>query len=441
MKFSPCPVVGFTIVAGLLAFAQAVAAQEVRPAVPVGSPISGNPSAVQVTPAPAPEIRRAAPANPIAPRSVVPPPAAAPPSAPASVNDTARFLAGLPVSEGSPLVPLTQDAAWQQHAAFFDKAWAKLEARQLTGISNWEATYLPEAAEPIPVVFYMFSGPDFLYANQFFPNAGTYILAGTEPVGPLPDVLRFAGPALNPVLQNLERSLNSVLSFSFFITKDMKADLQHEELKGTMPIFYVFLARAGKTITDITFVTLDKNGQPQVSTPASPGKSKGFTPGVRITFTGAPDTPPQTLYYFSTDLSDDGIRSQPGLMKFCEHQGIGDSLLKSASYLMFENSFTKVRDFLLSHSKVIVQDDSGVPISAFDAAKWSLRFFGSYAGPINLFKQYFQPPLQALYQQSNPTPLGFGIGYHWSPRQSTLIVAKRKGTETAPPNEQPAPAQ
>ena len=79
-----------------------------------------------------------------------------------------------------------------------------------------------------------------------------------------------------------------------------------------------------------------------------------------------------------------------------------------------------------------MQDDSGIPISAFDPAKWSLRFFGAYAGPIDIFKQYSQPQLLSLYQQSNPAPLGFGIGYRWSGRQSTLIVATRKGTQVSP---------
>ena len=223
------------------------------------------------------------------------------PNVPASVNDTAHFLAGLPVSEGSPLAALTQNPAWQQHASFFDQAWAKLIARQFVGIRDWEINYLPDATQPLPVAFYMFSGPDFLYAHQFFPNASTYILAGTEPIGSLPDVLRFAGPALGLVLENLQKSLNSVLSFSFFITKDMKTDLQRPELKGTLPIFYVFLARAGKTITDITFVTLDKSGQPHSTAPNE--QSKSLTPGVRITFTDGPDAASQTLYYFTTDLS------------------------------------------------------------------------------------------------------------------------------------------
>jgi hypothetical protein len=434
-----------------LCLAGAAGAQEVRRAIPVNPPGAETPQSVPVpatpaqiaTPVPvatpipvAPAV--AAPVNPTAPASVTTPattvapneqptPVTTPPEAPLSsdpINDTARFLAGMPVAQNSPLLPLEASTLWQQHARYFDEAWAKMAARQFVGIRNWEINYLPDATQPLPVVFYLFSGPDFLYANRFFPNADTYVLAGTEPIGPLPDVSRFNGPQLDSVLQNLQKSLNSVLSFSFFITKEMKTDLQHEELKGTLPIFYVFLARAGKTIHDVSFVTLDKGGEPHTSAPNE--KGKGLTPGVRITFSNAPGAPTQTLYYFTTDLSNDGVRSAPGFLKFCKTRGMGASLLKSASYLMFENGFSTVRDFLLAQSKAIVQDDSGIPINAFDPAKWLLRFFGNYEGPIDLFKQYYQPQLQGLYQQSNPAPLHFGIGYRWSPRRSTLIVATRR---------------
>ena len=55
-------------------------------------------------------------------------------------------------------------------------------------------------------------------------------------------------------LHNLEEAMYSSLRFSFFITKDMKVDLQSQQLNGTLPIFYVFLARADKNITDVTFI-------------------------------------------------------------------------------------------------------------------------------------------------------------------------------------------
>ena len=107
--------------------------------------------------------------------------------------------------------------------------------------------YLPDATQPLPVVFYMFSGPDFLYAEPIFPECRHLHSRRHGTDRPAARCLRFAGPSLAPALQNLQKSLNSVLSFSFFITKDMKSDLQNEQLKGTLPIFYVFLARAGKT--------------------------------------------------------------------------------------------------------------------------------------------------------------------------------------------------
>ena len=91
----------------------------------------------------------------------------------ATADDTARFLAGMPPSADSPLMPLTKDAAWQHHAKFFDAAFAQLEQRQLSKIRAWANANL---AAPKPTMFYMFSGPDFLYADAFYSNASTYVL-------------------------------------------------------------------------------------------------------------------------------------------------------------------------------------------------------------------------------------------------------------------------
>ena len=40
-------------------------------------------------------------------------------------NEVARFLAGMPVSENSPLAPLMRDPKWQAHAAFFESNFQK----------------------------------------------------------------------------------------------------------------------------------------------------------------------------------------------------------------------------------------------------------------------------------------------------------------------------
>ena len=339
----------------------------------------------------------------------------------AGPNDVARFLAGMPVPLGSPLAPLTREPAWQQHAAFFEEQFSKLNLQQLQKLHAWQETYLPQSLQPIPVAFYMFSGPDFLYVDQFFPRAAVYVLCGKEGLGPPPDPLRIAN--LSGALGNLENAMKSSLNTTYFITQDMKIDLHEQNLNGVLPILYAFIARADKSITNVTFGSLSSGGAFQE---AAPGKKGSSVSGVRIRYTDNQSGDSQTMYYFSTDISDGGIKATPGFLKFGQRLGVGSSLLKSSSYLMFENGFAAIRNFILEHSNRIVQDDSGIPLAYFDPNKWNVRLFGVYLGPIELFKQHHQPRLQELFQQGNPSPLEFGFGYRWNYKEAHLMVAERK---------------
>ncbi len=321
----------------------------------------------------------------------------------ASANDTARFLAGMAPSDQSPLLPLTKDPAWQRHAKFFDTAFAQLEQRQLSKIRTWASANL---AAPRPTMFYMFSGPDFLYANAFYSEATTYVLSALEPVGSVPDLSKLPRGGAGAALYHVERSLSTIMSFSFFITKQMKTDLHAGQLNGTLPLLYVFLARSGKTIRDVTPVTLDEQG---TFLAQSTTTGKNLTQGVKITFAGG-DGVERTLYYFSTDLSNGGVKTS-GFLKFCAGLAPANSFIKSASYLLHSGNFSTVRDFLLNNSATMIQDDSGIPLGYYDAGKWKLFPFGRYAGPISEFPGRYQERYAELFRRSQP--MDFGIGYRW----------------------------
>src|SRR5439155_19002086 len=153
---------------------------------------------------------------------------------------------------------------------------------QLGPIASWMSAHAGDYYRSSNTMYYMFSGPDFLYAYTFFPDANTYILAGLEPVGHVPDVSRMNPAALVNDLTPLRNSMSTLLITHYFVTEEMKASLGRSELGGTVPILYVFLARLGCNILETA----------HVSAPAE---------GVRITFTHGGNR--QTLYYFKTDLS------------------------------------------------------------------------------------------------------------------------------------------
>jgi hypothetical protein len=330
-----------------------------------------------------------------------------------TADDTARFLAGMLPSAESPLMPLTKDPAWQHHARFLDSAFAQLEQRQLSKIRAWADSNL---AVPRPTMFYMFSGPDFLYANAFYSKASTYVLSALEPPGSVPDLTKLPRGSLGLALNNVEHSMGSILNFSFFITKLMKVDLHAGQLNGTLPILYVFLARSGKTIRDVSPVALDAKGTAYFAN-ENPGPNA--TRGVRIVFAGS-DGEKKTLYYFSTDLSNGGVRSS-GFLKFCETLAPGNSLIKSASYLLHKEDFRSVRDFILANSSTIIQDDSGIPLNGYNPKKWKFFPFGRYAGPIGEFPGRYQQSYADLFRRSQP--IDFGIGYRWRSYESNLLLS------------------
>jgi hypothetical protein len=333
----------------------------------------------------------------------------------ATVDDTARFLAGMMPSADSPLAPLTRDPVWQHHAHFFDAAFAQLEQRQLSKIRTWSEANL---AAPRPTMFYMFSGPDFLYADAFYSKATTYVLSALEPPGSVPDLTRVPRGSVGAALYNVERSLSSILSFSFFITKQMKVDLHAGQISGTLPILYVFLARSGKTIKEVGPIALDENGTAYFG---NENAGKYATRGVRIIFAG-PDGVQKTLYYFSTDLSNSGVKVS-GFLKFCSALAPGNSLIKSASYLLHSGNFTTVRNFILANSSTIIQDDSGIPLAYYNPKKWRFFPFGRYAGPISEFPSRYQQSYAELFRRSQP--MDFGIGYRWRAYESNLLLSVR----------------
>ena len=152
-----------------------------------------------------------------------------------------------------------------------------------------------------------------------------------------------------------------------------------------------------------------------------------MVPGVKIAFVPQGESQPRTLYYFSTDLSNDGLKKHPELKQFVSKLDNPVTYLKAASYLMYNGSFSNIRDTILANSSYLLQDDSGMPLKSFDTAKWDLEFYGNYTRPIGLFRNRYQSDLRRVYTSSKDIqPLDFGIGYKFGVNQSNLMLAKTK---------------
>lgn len=342
----------------------------------------------------------------------------------AKLTDTAKLLAGMEVDSQSPVAKVQKNQGWSSHKNYYKNAWSRLEKQQLGKVRKWATKELQNINAKSPSLFYPFSGPDFLYGYSLFPKAKEMVLVGLEPVGKVPDFTKISARESNTVLRQARSSLSEILQFSFFRTNDMKVDLRKQ---GVLPVVYIFMARTKNRILDLQYIGLDKS--------ANIGQfKKGMVPGVKIAFVPEGESEPRTLYYFSTDLSNSGLKKHPELTQFVSKLDNPVSYLKAASYLMYNGSFSGIRDTILANSSHLLQDDSGMPLKSFDNKKWDLTFYGNYTRPIGLFSNRYQSDLRRVYASNNNIkPLNFGIGYKFGVNQSNLMLAETKQLTSAKP--------
>ncbi len=200
----------------------------------------------------------------------------------------------------------------------------------------------------------------------------------------------------------------------------MKSDFNNQLVDGLMPALAVFLGRQGYTLDSIQYVSLTPDGS------LHPRGEKSGAPGVQITYFQGDRGNLRTLCYFQTDLGNDGLKSNPGFVRMMQRLGPGVTYLKAASYLLYEDYFSTIRNGILNDSLGVVEDDSGIPFRFFNPKEWNVVPFGNYTGPIPLFKEHYQQDLTDYYVRTPHQPLPFGSGYKFVASGSSLLVAKKR---------------
>jgi hypothetical protein len=330
-------------------------------------------------------------------------------------NPLAQFVSGLNSSAYS--LPQDQKAAWSRHSELATAGWAKAQARYLDPIDDWRDRTLGQSGTS-ELAFYPFSGPDAANVFAFFPDASKYVLVGLEPVGCIPAGLADYDAGY---FSALRRSLDAILTINFFRTNDMEVDFSSANLRGVLPVLLFMISRSGHSVVDVTRVTIAPDGSVERTDRDLPGEVHG----VAIRFMSGRHKV-RELDYFALNLQDSRLRRKPGVMKYLASLPPADTLIKSASYLLHTPYFSVVRDTILSKSRMIVEDDSGIPFRFFDAS-WDVRLYGTYKEPITMFRKWQQDDLDLAFTSNRDVrPLGFAIGYRHIKEANLLVATHRE---------------
>lgn len=346
-------------------------------------------------------------------------------------NVTAQFLAGNDIPAGTPLAEFAATPFYKGYREQITATWQKFQKPNHDKIAAWWKKH--RFSTTVQTVLYPFSGPDILTALDFYPKATRYIMFGLEQPGIAPEISGMTPAQITAGLNGMRRALGTILRVNFFKTEGMAVDLGGNSFNSIAGLIMFFLAQDGCTVTGVRRIAINEKSE-IVDGIASDMKIQWQTPpvsrvpGVEIRF--IKDNRECMVQYFMLNVIDDALANKsPNFVPWLKKQGPFGTVLKSASYLMHNDTtkFVTIRKAIMASTNWLVQDDSGIPLKHFKPDTWKLGFHGMYDGPIPLFAGRYQKDFRKNMDEKSTGRLPFSYGYDYKPGESNLMTAERKG--------------
>lgn len=330
----------------------------------------------------------------------------------------AQLIAGIPPEDTTGGSAIVQKDVWKIHADSIRVLFQTAEKKNLGFMRLWAATELPEGRDTTATLLYAFSGPDYLYANTFYPGAKKYILFGLEPVGRIPVLDTTKNQEL--FFNAIRRSLKTSLSRNFFITLHMSGDLRASEYNGVTSILMLYAAYTGHKIKDISYVSVDTNGRVLPCTYDSL-KLRNETGGVRLNLIDSLGREKEVTYFSFN--AENSMFENCTVKKYLETlDGKIFGMLKAASYLMHYDGFMKIREIFTSKVSVLLTDDTGLSYRTMKSVFSKIQLYGKYSSPVDMFDYINLHDLQLAYDSLPAKPIRFTYGYGYGQK---LMIGRK----------------
>jgi hypothetical protein len=342
-------------------------------------------------------------------------------------NQLGLFIAG---KEASQFKNIQNKEFYINYKQKLNETWNQSTLKNLSSIEKWEGENNFSLSDTL-TLFYPFSGPDFLYADAFFPNAGTQIMVGLENPGKLPNLVKMNDSQISIYLYKLYHSLRYINQNGYFTTSQMQSDFKDSSMNGIIHILMFYIAKTGHQIDKINYIQIDNFGNEKEKKNFELESNK--VNGIKIYFYSDKLQKFKTLYYFPFDLSNENIKDNLGFITFLSRFELKNTFLKSASYLLHNNDFSIIRDLILKQSDKILQDDSGIPYELLLSSGYNVQLFGQYTFTTKTFEKFYQPNLSKALAEAKSKELPFKLGYNSLKNEMVLMLAHPDGGEINKP--------
>ena len=338
-------------------------------------------------------------------------------------DEIANLLAGKSIQQESKLFSLTKQKYYKQYKQSIQTNWQQYKKNTIIPKIVWARKFIPK--QSIKTVFYPLGGPDITHPLLLFPDANYYILCGLEIPGSFMSFDKIKQKLFKSELFLLQETMEFRFKKTYFRTLDLIDSLTGSELHNAAHILLLQLALLDYSIISFQKVYINAKGIIKKKQLYHSFIKNRLTDGIAISFMNQHKKVKQ-VYYFKLNLVNHLLKTKhKSFIQVLKNNEPYATTLKAAVYVNHTKYFSTLRDLILK-SGLIVQDDSGIPISFLNKKKWHISYFGYYKKPFFQFPQCHQPELVTFMKQKSKGFLPFIYGYGSFTKHSNVMIIRWK---------------
>jgi hypothetical protein len=306
-------------------------------------------------------------------------------------------------------------------------------------------------------VVYPFGGGDLVSALVVFPNATEITTISLEAPGDVRTIDTIDKGKLTAELAQISNDIRRLYASAHSTTKSLQA-ASHATLPGTL-----MFALAGLVVHDmepialryfdlqpdgsLRYLTTEEMDQRAAEFEAlqKAGKKGGPKPTTHYWY--EQDTPfgnveiqfrprseakaaPRIYRHIVQNVDDHHMTADERLLVHLRTKGKVSVVTKAASFLLWYDDFSKVRDYLLKHTAWMISDASGLPPSYAEPAGFEQITYGQFAGPYFVIDpKNTRAEFVKLWKSQPKRPLSFRFGYPDQDKNHHLMITRPKPSD------------
>ncbi len=353
---------------------------------------------------------------------------------PAAADEGADFLADAKLfyrvvacGGTEPLPPTVDAPTVEAHCAVMTKRYLHYTEKYATAARAFFAPLRP-ATLPTTVV-YPFGGGDLGSAVITFPDAREITTISLEHAGDPTRLAKLDKKRLRAALAAYRDASEGLLSLHDSTSENMRK-LERGGIPGQLSFHITGLAALGYEPVALTFIKLGPDGavhhltaaEIKALAPRTAKKVKGgwvdtdFSEAfndMELTFRKAGDARAPLIVHrhFAANLANQAFKDSP-LYKHLLAKGKFAAMTKAASYLLWSDSFSAIRDLLLGNMVWMASDSTGIPPRYARKAGFQQVTYGRFTAPFLAEANVATGEAMAkLWASQPPRKLPFRYGY------------------------------